>query len=440
MKQTSLAIVIALCAVLFAADVASGAGFEVAELSIRQLGNAYAGKAASGSDAAICFFNPAGMTLFEDSMISVPIHLLISRGSWNDDGSTGSPFLGSPPLDGTDGGDPGGMTVIPNLYFIWAATEDLRFGLAINSPFGLTTDYESEWQGRYNSLKSSLKTININPSIGYRIDKTFSIGGGISWMHAEAELSQTVDYGSIAAGAGVPGVAPQGADGYAGIEGDGNAFAYNLGLLLELSPATRIGVAYRSRTLVEIEGDSTYEVPSQASPIQGGGAFTNTGGQTRLKLPDQLYVSLYTEVSDQWALMADITWTGWSYFDEIRITYDNPNQPTTVMEENWKDVLRYSIGANYKASDDLLFRIGAAFDESPIPDDTRTPRIPTNDRVWFALGVSWQISETVSGDLSWMHIFIKDGEIDQTTPTGQRLVGKFKGSADVIGVQVNVSF
>ncbi|MEN8148701.1 MAG: outer membrane protein transport protein [Planctomycetota bacterium] len=440
MKRTTLAIAIALCALLFAADTANAAGFEVAELSVRQLGNAYAGKAASGSDAAIAFFNPAGMTLFEKSMVSVPIHLLQTRGSWNDDGSTGSPFLGSPPLSGDDGGDPGGFTVIPCMYFIWALNEDFRVGLSINTPYGLTTEYDDDWQGRYNALKSSLVTFNFNPSVAYRIDEMFSVGAGISWMHAEAELTQTVDYGSIAAGAGVPGVAPQGADGFAGIEGDGDAFSWNIGFLIELSENTRFGLAYRSRIMVNIEGDAEFDVPASAAPITGGGSFVDTKGATRLKLPDQLYLSFFTKVAEDWDVMADITWTGWSYFEEIRITYDNPNQPVTVMPEDWNDVLRYSVGANWRPREDLTVRIGMAYDESPIPSSTRTPRIPTNDRFWFALGVSWQIDEMMSADFAWMHVFIEDGDIDQDVVTGQNLQGKFEGSADVFGLQFNISF
>jgi len=439
-KRTTLAIAVAMCAVLFAADVASAAGFEVAELSGKQLGNAYAGKAASGSDAAIAFFNPAGMTLFDKSMVSVPVHLLISRGSWKDGGSTGSPFLGGPPLNGSDGGDPGGPTFIPCLYFVWVANEDLRVGLSVNSPFGLVTEYDDGWQGRYNALKSSLTTLNINPSVAYRINDTFSAGLGISWMHAEAELTQTVDYGSIAAGAGVPGVLPQGADGFAGIDGDGDAFSWNFGFLLELGPDSRFGLAYRSRIEVDIDGDAKYHVPAAAAPITGAGAFTNTKGHTTLKLPDQVYLSYFTKVAEQWDFMADITWTGWSYFDEIRIKYDNPSQPTTVMPEDWKDAVRYSVGANYRPADDWTLRAGLAYDESPIPSNTRTPRIPTNDRFWFALGVSWQIDEMFSADLAWMHVFIKDGNIDQTAPTGQRLKGHFEGDADIIGLQLNVSF
>ena len=446
MKRTSVTIAVAVCVLLVGADVASAAGFEVAELSVRQLGNAYAGKAASGSDAAIAYFNPAGMTLFEENEIALPLHLLWTQGTWNDDGSTGvGPPLGDGSLRGGDGGEPGGMTFIPNLYFIWVATEDLRVGLSINAPFGLTTEYDDGWQGRYHAIKSHLTTMAVNPSVAYRLDEVFSIGAGFTWMYADAELSQEIDFGTIGfsqlgPGAGKLGMVPQGSDGYGAITGDSHAWGWNVGLLVEFSESTRMGFAYRSGFLQNIEGDSKYRVPSEASVLKQGGAFKNTGGATRLKLPDQFYVSLYTEVTDEWAIMADITWTGWSVFEELRITYDNPNQPTTVLPENWEDVMRYSLGATYTPTDDLVLRIGGAFDESPIPDETRTPRIPTNDRWWFALGASWYIDEAWSVDLSWMHVFIKDGKIDQTTQTGQRLKGKFKGSADVLGLQVNFRF
>jgi len=445
-KRTSVTIAVAICVLLIGASVASAAGFEVAELSVRQLGNAYAGKAASGSDAAIAYFNPAGMTLFDKNEFAVPIHLLSTRGSWNDDGSTGvGPPLGDGSLGGGDGGEPGGLTMIPNLYFIWVATEDLRVGLSINAPFGLTTEYDDGWQGRYHAIKSELKTLAVNPSVAYRIDEVFSVGAGVSWMYADAELTQEVDFGTIGfaalgPGAGLLGMVPQGTDGAAGIEGDSSAWGWNLGFLIEFSKFTRVGIAYRSGYLQKIEGDANFHVPDEASILKQSGAFKNTGGTVRLKLPDQFYISLYTEITDEWAFMADITWTGWSVFKELKVTYDNPNQPTTVMTQNWEDVLRYSIGATYKPTDALVLRIGGAYDESPIPDETRTPRIPMNDRWWFALGATWFIDDAWSVDLSWMHVFIKDGKIDDTTETGQRLRGRIEASADVLGLQVNFRF
>jgi len=55
------------------------------------------------------------------------------------------------------------------------------------------------------------------------------------------------------------------------------------------------------------------------------------------------------------------------------------NQP-----ENWQNTLRYSIGASYRYTDNLKLRVGAAYDESPVSDAYRTPRIPDNHLTWMS--------------------------------------------------------
>jgi long-chain fatty acid transport protein len=441
-RRYSTIFAVVACLALIGAEAAYGAGFEVQELSTRSLGNANAGKAAAGEDAAIAFFNPAGMTLFKQMTLSVPVQALNTTGEFKNNGSS---YVAGGGIGGGDGGDPGGLSIIPSIYFIAPVMEDLAVGLSINSPFGLKTDYDSGWMGRYHALESDLKTYNVNAAVAYRFDEVFSVGAGVSWQYATATLSNAIDFGTIGfaqlgPGAGKLGLVPQGSDGEVELEGDSYGWGFNVGVLIEFSESTRLGIAYRSSVFHKIEGDTKFRVPSEASVLKGGGAFKNTDGEARLRLPPQAYVSFYTEITDEWAILADVTWTGWSSFEELNIRFDNRAQPTATTVYKWQDVMRYSIGANWKPLEGWTFRIGTAYDESPIPDSTRTPRIPTGDRYWAALGASWQISDMFSVDLSYAHIFIQNGRIDQTTSTGQRLKGTFEGSADILALQVNVAF
>jgi long-chain fatty acid transport protein len=422
------------------ADLALGAGFEVAELSGRTLGNAYAGKAASGDDAAIVYWNPAGMTLFKQHHVSIPFHLLVTRGDWDDEGSLS---VTGTTLGGGDGGDPGDSTPIPNIYGIYSFSDDIKFGIAINAPFGLKTEYDDDWQGRYFGTESELKTININPAVAYRLDETFSLGLGVSAQHAEATLKNQVDYGTIVFSQAGPqgGVFPESADGEAELEGDSWAFGINAGMLMEISETTRIGIAWRSRVVHQIkDGDAEFSVPGSASILKQAGLFKDTDADTRIGLPEQAYFSIFHQLNEEWDLLLDVTWTGWSRFNKLNVDFDNPAQPNSVTEYDWSDAMRYAVGATYRPMPELAIRFGGAFDESPIKDENRTPRIPTNDRWWLAIGAAYQVDDMFSVDLAWMHVFIRDGDIDLNSSTGQRLKGEFSGDADVFAIQVNVTF
>ena len=56
-------------------------------------------------------------------------------------------------------------------------------------------------------------------------------------------------------------------------------------------------------------------------------------------------------------MLADVTWMGWSDFDELRILRTS-GALVGVTQENWDDSFRYSLGANYHHSDKLTLRHG----------------------------------------------------------------------------------
>ena len=335
----------------------------------------------------------------------------------------------------------------------------MSFGLGLNTPFGLKTEYDDEWVGRYHGILSDLKTFNINPSLGYRVNDKLSIGAGFNLMLAMVDLTSAVDFGSlcyaidtqlngnpgncIAAGAN-----PQAVDGDAELDGDNFddfSWGYNVGLLYQVSQSTRVGVAYRSEVDIEVEGDADFTVPNNAvvqAFVGGAGLFEDTGIGAEVTLPASFSGSVAHEVS-KFTWLADITWTGWSSFDELRIEYDNPDQPDSVTTEDWDDPFRYSIGFDHQTTDKLVLRAGLALDETPVPSaERRTPRLPGNDRTWLSLGFSYNASKMVSIDFGYSHLFIDDAKVDNefesSVPTlNHQLVGEYEAEVDIISAQLN---
>jgi long-chain fatty acid transport protein len=211
------------------------------------------------------------------------------------------------------------------------------------------------------------------------------------------------------------------------------------------SKQTTIGVAYRSEVDINIEGDADFRLPDNPT-VQGVIGMTPLFVDTDLKadvtLPASFSVSLAHQVSE-FTWLADITWTGWSSFDELRIEYDNPAQPDSVTTEDWNDTMRYSVGLDYQYSDSLILRTGVALDESPIPSaEKRTPRLPGEDRTWVSLGLTYIASSAISFDVGYSHLFIDDAKIDNTfessVPTlNSTLTGEYDGEVDILSAQLN---
>ncbi|MCX8027161.1 MAG: outer membrane protein transport protein [Thermodesulfovibrionales bacterium] len=441
-------VVVSLVFVLFTYKDCESAGYALIEQGVSGLGNAYAGGAASALDATTIFYNPAGITRFNYPQIIGAGHVIIPSAKFTNQGSThilqsktGVPLLG-------DNGDDAGVTAfVPNLYFSMPISNKLFFGVGIYSPFGLETNYGNTWVGRYHAIKSDMVTININPTIAYKVTDNLSLGFGISAQYIKAELTNAIDFGTMdALGVFAPikiGLIPQMADGYAKLKGDSWGVGFNIGALYEFTKDTRIGVSYRSRIKQKLSGDAEFtNVPAALSPLP---VFKNGGITARVTLPDSLSASIYHNINDKWAIMGDVTWMGWRTFDELRIKFDNPAQADAVTTTSWNNSMRYSLGVSFKPIENLTLRTGVAYDETPIPDaQHRTPRIPDTDRTWIAFGAGYKLTDKITIDGGYVHIFFKEAFTDKN-PTGEDAVrgglkGSYKGHVDIISLQLTYKF
>jgi len=420
----------------------SASGFAVTENSGSAQGNSYAGAAAAAEDASTVWFNPAGMMKLDGDQIVVAGHFISPDSSFTNQGSTnadGSDLLG-------DNDDAGIDAFVPNFYWVTSINETMKFGLGITAPFGLVTDYDDDWVGRYHSVTSDLKTVNINPSIAFKVNEKLSAGIGLNIMLVDVTLTSAIDFGALL---GTPGAA----DGFADLEGDNldgvsSDFAYgiNLGLMYDITPKTTLGFAYRSEIDVDVDGTAEFRVPAAAALVLGSGAFQASGGlNASITLPQSFSVSAVHDYGKV-KVLADVTWTGWSSFDELRIKYDNPNQPDSATTEDWDDTFRYSLGIDWQYSNKVTLRTGVAYDETAIPSaERRTPRIPGNDRTWLSFGGTYVINPEFTIDIGYSHLFISDTKINNTFESSQpalaaTITGTYDASVDILSAQLRWNY
>jgi len=453
-NSVNIAIAAALASGLFSSQL-SAAGFALIENSASGMGNAFAGGSAIADDASTVWFNPAGMTKLKGSQISAALHVVAPLAEFTNDGSATA--LGTP-LTGPD--DDGGVTaVIPNFYYVTELEGGGWFGVGVTVPFGLSTDYNEGWVGRYGATLSEVQAININPSFAFKYNEDLSLGLGLNIQYIEATLANHIDSSITCQGlmqaAALPatncaGLAPGNLaqDSTQSLEGDDWNIGWNIGLLYDIDESSRVGVAYRSAIDSNLSGDVNFTVDPNLQGIIDGftgtplaSFLTDTGVDAGIELPAQLSMSYYRDVSSDFAIMADITWTQWSNFDELVVKFDNLAQPTSVTPENWDDSYRLAIGANYKATDTLLVRFGVAQDQSPIPSaEDRTARIPGDDRTWLSFGIGYEINKEASIDVGYSHLFVSDTQINNTDAFGHTLTGEYDADVNILSVQGNFMF
>lgn len=412
--------------------ISHAAGFGLAELSGSGLGNAFAGAAAVAEDASNMYTNPASLTYIEGMQAVGALHLIKPNADFNNDGSLPATGFGGRPLGG-EGGNAGDLAFVPNLYFKMDINDSVKVGLGINAPFGLKTEYNDNWIGRFQAIKSELTTININPAIAVKVNDQLSLGAGVSAMWAKAELTNAVNFGVFG-------------EGYGKVKGDDWGFGFNFGAMYQATQDTRFGASYRSKVEQHLDGDVKFTRPA-GLPAPFVAASANGDVTADVTLPETFSVSVFSRLNNTWDIMGDVTWTRWSQFQELAI-YRNNGALLTKTEENWDNTMRYSLGLNYHYSDALKLRAGIAYDEEAISDKYRTARIPGNDRKWLALGAGWQATPATKLDIGYAHLFISDTEIDDNqsaavapSPFSKgRVKGEYEASVDILSLQVTHNF
>lgn len=264
-------------------------------------------------------------------------------------------------------------------------------------------------------------------------------GGGVNAQYLKSELD--IDFGTIFGSLGAAGMAPQQNDGFVTFKGDSWSWGYNLGLLYQFSADTRAGIAYRSAISHTIRGDADFSGVPSFNPT---GRFLDTGVRADVTTPDTLSISFRRAFTREIAAMADITWTNWSKLQELRIRFDNPAETDQVTTFRWEDTLRYSLGAAYSPGA-WVFRAGVAYDESPVPGAAdASPRVPDSDRFWIAGGAGYRISDSVSIDFGFAHLFLKETEILKSVSVEDRfrgaLAGSYRSNVDIASAELSWKF
>ena len=239
-------------------------------------------------------------------------------------------------------------------------------------------------------------------------------------------------------------------EGRAKLEANDDAWGWNVGVLFQPAPATKIGASYRSKLDYHLDGSTT--VTNSAGTI-----IPQAGGNTNadITLPDTFSLSLAQKLNDQWEFLADAMFTRWSEINRVNIVNSTNGTLRDSLALDFQDTWRYSIGANYKLNDDWTLRTGVALDQSPVKGaTTRSVRLPDNDRTWVAVGAQLKVSQSGRLDMGYSHLFIKDADINftrsqqlagQTVPTPQpgtssTVAGSYTGSVDIFSVQYSISF
>lgn len=426
---------------------AQASGFQIRENSVQNMGRAFSGTATSIGDASAVVNNPAAMATFEQSTVRSDLSLIDLTADFQGGGTTA---IGTP-LSGNDGGDPGDLTAVPALAAVFpmsGALDNLTFGASVSAPFGLKTEYDPTWVGRYNAVTSDVKIVDLTLAASLAITDRFSVGLGLITERADVTLTNAIDYGTaVCAGSGNPAnclnpaypFRPQQNDGFLEVTGDDTSIGWLVGLHARPTDRLTIGLSHRSEIDHDLEGTADFSAPSAVAAVLGP-AVADTAVTAPLTTPSITTVGVRYEFTDSFRMLLDYQRTGWSSLEAVRIY--RPNGALLGNETfDWQDTDFWALGAEFDMGEAFTFRAGVGHDETPTNDVHRAPRLPDNDRMLYSVGLSWAFSDSITVDAAYTRI-----EIDTPTINGvrsssnSRLTGSFDGYANLFGVSAQMKF
>ncbi|MET0327706.1 MAG: outer membrane protein transport protein [Luteimonas sp.] len=432
MQNTVLAVGIA--GALAFAGQADAAGFQLKENSVKSQGSAFAGTAAKTGDSSVVTNNPAVMTQFEGTTVQADLTVIDLNYEFK---GNATDAVGRP-MSGSNGGNAGDVTPIPALSMVHKFDNGTAVGAMVSAPFGLKTEYDAGWVGRYTALTSDVKIVDLTLSGAVDLGDRFSVGVGVIASRADVTLSKAVDFGALLN----PALSQQ-YDGTADVQGDDNGFGWLVGAHFRPTDNLSIGVSYRSEIDYELTGEADWTVPTFVRGALSGTPnnvlFNDGGVYADLTTPSILNIGAAWQVTDALMLSATYAETGWSSLREVRIQFDNPD-PDSVEPFEWQDSYFAALGAEYKLNDSWKLRGGVAYDESPTSIEHRTPRLPDANRLFYSVGATWTLSDAFDVNFAYTRIEPRDPKVDTRTAGLGRVVGDFDGNANLFGVSAQYRF
>lgn len=392
------------------ASQAHAGGYQINEQSVSGQGYGHAGRSSNIHDATIVYGNPAGMSFLDRAQVTaggtyLNVNTDLSNVEANRTLDSGVAFGGAPngsqiPVGSIPGGNDGDMvpgTLIPFAFYAHPVSDQLAFGFGVYAPFGSKTDYEDDFQGRYFGNYTEVKVVSAQPTVSYRFNDQWSVGAGVSYNRVEGELRRQIPSGASYDPA---------ADVDLRVDGDDEAWGYNLGVIYRPVPETTLGLTYRSKVDYELEGDF-----SATDPM--GNVLRSDSANLDLTTPETVNFSLTQQMTDRLKLMFGASWVRWSHFDEIRVVNDQSG-PITDELQNYSNAWAFATGGEYQLTKTLALRAGVTLDFTPTSDDERSVRIPSDDRRIFSLGAGWSPTPDLTVDVAYSYLTERGTSVDQT--------------------------
>ncbi len=438
--QAALALaVVTACALPMAAHAGA---FQLPTDNAAGWARANAGGSLFFDDPSAAYNNPAAMSFIDGPMLQATATEIRPQAQFH--GQT-LDVDGNP----TTGGNPNGFgkfVPFPNAAWVAPVNSWLTLGGALTVPFGLESDYNSGWRGRYFGTETDLESVAASLSAAFKLNDRFSMGVGVLGQRTKAELNTMLDpNGAAKALFGLP-LPPQQDDVQLNVNVKRKfSFGYFGGFVFKPTDQDTFGMSYHSRVENTLSGSYALYGSSTGKQLLALAPVLNpslpninpNGGPASAEFNTPAFASAdwLHAFTDKLSIAATIKWTDWSSFNELVLT--SKGQQLVALNEDFKDSFLYSVGGDYKLTDQWTLHAGIGYDETPTSIVSRDPRVPDGARKLLGFGVGYKATSHISVDLGYEHQFVNSTPVHLTNSPilgAGTINGYFADSGDVLSL------
>ncbi|MBS0357898.1 MAG: outer membrane protein transport protein [Proteobacteria bacterium] len=389
-------------------------GFQLFEQNAIVAGNYGASLAVDTHDASIGYFNSAGLTDIHNPQAVIGGDVIFSSLYFKGNTSV----FGIPVASNAEAATRN-VAPIPFLHLSMPLSDRIVVSLNAVVPFGLATDWQDISPVRYSATKTSIQSLNIGPSVGFKITDNLSVGAGFDTQYVKATLDSAVFTGV--------------SDLISHNNADGWGYGWHIGGLYKITPKTQIGASFRSQVGQHLHGTSELRNPAGAT------LFANSNVKAALTLPSTTILSLLHNYNKKLSFSGTVAFTQWDSVQSLVIqnVQGIGTTSTVTIPQNYRNTWRASVGTNYQLNTQWLLRAGVGYDQTPTTENNRNMRLPDGDRIGLAIGAHYQATKSVGVDMGYTHLFMFDGLVHNVAaPQSAAVNGRTSNNADILGLQL----
>jgi long-chain fatty acid transport protein len=361
-------------------------------LSAAYIANAY------GADAA--YYNPANMALDGENAHQVEgalTYIHLSKTKYTD--------YRNPAFNSRSRSED---LAAPSLFYVSPEFNNLRYGASLTVPGGLTKRWNSPFAKTF-AQEFTLKIIEFNPVLAYKVSDTFAVGGGLRVIYSEGIVK------SDGSGINKPAIRD--------MEAQTTEYGYNLALSYKPLSNLTFSSTYRSNVDINEEGN--------AKLYLSGTKLYDGGASIEVPLPAvAAFAVAYTMESTTVEFVYDRTF--WSAYENLDFKFkdDVPVALKSAFDDpkkrDWEDSNAFRLGVTQNFGD-LTLMGSIAVDKNPVPSKNLGFELPDSDAVLYAGGFRYYINSQLSLGASVLY----DKKESRRVNNGE-INGKFKDASAVL--------